>query len=179
MSHASDAMLARLQAEIEERRSFQDGLVEAAQTDGRDLTEQELELYQRARERMSNLEHQMEPLRESARIANDSARRTTELQQAYAVARGAPAPVEYRTAGEFIMDYWTGFSNSQARERVELYQRAAAHQTTADNLGVIPEPIVAPVINFIDASRPVVTALGPRNVPGGRFNRPKVTQHTD
>jgi len=24
-----------------------------------------------------------------------------------------------------------------------------------------------------------VSALGPRNVPGGRFNRPKVTQHTD
>jgi HK97 family phage major capsid protein len=183
MPHASDAMLARLQAELEERRLFMDQLVEGAQDGNRDLTADEMELYTRARDRMRVLEGQMDPLREGARIAADSSRRTAELQEAFAVARNPnliPSAVEYRTAGEFIMDYWqAGLGSDQARERLEFYTRAAAHQTTGDNLGVIPEPIVGPVVNFIDASRPVVTALGPRAVPGGRFNRPKVTQHTD
>jgi len=35
---ATDAMLARLQAELEERRTFMDGLVEAAQSAGRDMS---------------------------------------------------------------------------------------------------------------------------------------------
>lgn len=182
MSHASDAMLARLQTELEERRLFQDGLVEAAQNEGRDLTDQEMELYSRARDRMRTLEDQMGPLRESSRIAEDSGRRIAEMQQAYAVARNPAAArtVEYRSAGQFIMDWWqAAIGGDDARQRVEVYQRAAAHQTTADNLGVIPEPIVGSVVNFIDASRPIVAALGPRAVPGGRFNRPKVTQHTD
>src|SRR5262245_26828809 len=150
-------MLARHQAELEERRLFMDGLVEAAQTDGRDLTADEMELYNRARDRMRVLEGQLEPLREGARIALESTRRTAELQEQYAVARNpnlVPRNVEYRSAGEFINDYWqASLGSDQARQRVDLYMRAAAHQTTADNLGVIPEPIVGPVINFIEIGR--------------------------
>jgi hypothetical protein len=42
----------------------------------------------------------------------------------------------------------------------------------------LPVPILGPVINFIDAARPVIAALGPRQLPGTGFGRPKVTQHT-
>jgi hypothetical protein len=37
---------------------------------------------------------------------------------------------------------------------------------------------LGPVVNFIDSSRPLVSALGPRQLPGGSWARPKVTQHT-
>jgi HK97 family phage major capsid protein len=181
MAYQSDAMLARLQSELEERRAFQDGLVEAAQNEARDLTETELELYGRARDRMRTLEVQMEPLRDAARIAAESKHRTTELQQQFAMARNpAAAKMEYRSAGAYINDVWAaGLGGEDARQRLEIYTRVAAHQTVPDNLGVIPEPIVGDVVNFIDASRPIVSALGVRGVPGGRFTRPKVTQHTN
>ena len=63
-------------------------------------------------------------------------------------------------------------------KRMDLYNRAAAHQTTADNPGLLPTPIVEPVVNFIDQSRPITTWLGPRQIPSQSWTRPKVTQHT-
>ena len=56
--------------------------------------------------------------------------------------------------------------------------RAASHQTTADNPGLIPSPIIGPVVSFIDGNRPLVAQLGPRQLPGQNWSRPKVTQHT-
>ena len=81
---ATDAMLARFQAELEERRRFVDGLVEAAEAAGRDLTAEEMELYKRARDRMQEIAGQMEPLQEGARIAVESRTRTQELVGMYA-----------------------------------------------------------------------------------------------
>ena len=52
-------------------------------------------------------------------------------------------------------------------DRLDMYNRAAAHQTTADNPGLLPTQILGPVINFIDAARPLMTALGPRQLPSG------------
>jgi hypothetical protein len=93
-----------------------------------------------------------------------------------------PREVEYRSAGEYVIDMWRGgLGNDEARQRMEVWNRehrAASHQTTADNTGLLPTPILGPVINFIDAARPVVAALGPRQLPGTGFSRPKVTQST-
>ena len=78
-----------------------------------------------------------------------------------------------------MLDYWqASVGVREARERLETYNRAAAHQTTADNPGLLPTPIVAPVVNFIDASRPLVSFLGPKQIPSNTWVRPKVTQHT-
>jgi HK97 family phage major capsid protein len=181
MPAATDAVIARLSSELEERRAFQEQLSAGAEESGRDLNAQEMELYTRATDRMTAIEQQLAPLREGVRIATESRSRTAELVGQFRQARGEPvAAVEYRSPGRYIVDVWqSGVGDGDARRRVEMYTRAAQHQTTADNLGVIPEPIVGDVINFIDSARPVVTVLGPVGVPGGRFNRPKVTQHTD
>src|SRR5207342_3106104 len=58
------------------------------------------------------------------------------------------------------------------------FTRAAAHQKTSDNLGVVPDPIIGDVVNFIDASRPLVNFLGPQNMTSATWYRPKVTQRT-
>jgi len=176
MAPATDAMLGRYVAELEERQAFIDGIVSSA-GDG-DLTDEKLELVTEARNRIGTINRLMLPLEESRRIAVESAARLAELGPVLA---GSPAPTapEYRSAGEYIMDRWrAGIGHGDARDRVEMFHRAAAHQTTGDNPGLIPTPILAPVVSFIDSNRPLVTRLGPRQLPGQTWSRPKVTQHT-
>lgn len=181
---ATDAMVARLSTEIEERTRFQDQLVEGAQTAGRDLSENEMQLYTDAAARIQACADQLGPLSEGVRIAAESAQRSTDLATAYSAARatnpaGGPA-VEYRSAGAYILDAWNAAAGDEAaRNRLTVYNRAAAHQTTADNLGVIPEPVVGGLINRVDNARPLVNALGPQAAAAGVFKRPRVTQHTD
>jgi HK97 family phage major capsid protein len=176
---ATDVMLARLQTEIEEKRTFADQLVDNAQRAGRDLTDQEMELYKRTRDRMKDLSEQMEPLEEGARIALQSRARSEELVDLYSSARGPQATVEYRTAGAYIADlYYARMGDKDAANRQELYHRAAAHQTTADNPGLLPETIVQPVVNFIEVARPLVSTLGPTNLGPGAWSYARVTQHT-
>lgn len=178
---AGDALLARYQAEIEERSKFIDGVVEDAEKAERDLSEQELSLLARTRDRITALNEQVAPLHSTIEIASSSRRRTAEIAEQFRVARDpkAAAPFEYRSAGEYIIDVWRGrLGHEEAAERLELFKRAAAHQTTADNPGLLPEQILGPVVNFVDQSRPVVNALGARQLPSGSWSRPKVTQHT-
>src|SRR6185436_11511830 len=54
----------------------------------------------------------------------------------------------------------------------------AQHQKTSDNAGLIPNPILGPVINFIDSARPLTTLLGPKPMPSQSWFRPLVTQGT-
>jgi HK97 family phage major capsid protein len=176
----TDQMLARLAGEADEKAQFVEQVVEAAEKDGRDLTSQELELVERSRKRQSELAEQMEPLREARRISGESADKIAEISR-FMSQEGKPKPeVEYRSAGAYILDYWKAkVGNGESLERLDLYNRAAAHQTTADNPGLLPTPIVQPVVNFIDASRPLVSFLGPRQIPSNTWVRPKVTQHTN
>jgi hypothetical protein len=163
--------------EIEERQTFIDNLVTAA--DGKDLTDEQLELITRARERIESINKQMAPLEEARKISVDSSERMRDLARFMADSPEKPKEVEYRSAGEYVLDMWKAqLGSAEATRRVEVYNRAAAHQTTADNPGLIPTPILGPVVNFIDAARPLVSALGARQLPGASFSRPKVTQHT-
>src|SRR5262245_36019954 len=137
---ATDSILARLQGEAEERAAFMDKLVEAAEKDERDLTEQEMVLLARTRERIQEVTKQIEPLREAVRIAQDSQNRTKEIAEEFAKARNPEAAklFEYRSAGQYVMDVWRSrLGVEEAQSRLELYHRAAAHQTTGDNPGLI------------------------------------------
>jgi len=176
---ASDAMLARLQGELDERCQFQEGLIEAAQTAGRDLNSNEMELYNRAASRIAELEAQLDPLREGARIAQQSRQKSAEIQQQYAKARGGPATVEYRSAGAYVADmYYAQLGDDQARQRMDVFNRVAAHQTTADNPGLLPETIVSPLVNFISVARPLVNTIGTTDLGSGAWSYARVTQHT-
>ena len=174
----TDQLLTRYATEIEEKQTFVDGLVEDAEKNQRDLTAQELELITRSRERIESLSDQMKPLEEARRIGEDSHNRIAELAKTM---QSTPAAndVEYRSAGHYLLDYWQArIGDEAAMKRLQTYQRAAAHQTTTDSTGVLPEPVVGPVVNFVDAARPLVSALGPRQLPSKTWTRPKVTQHT-
>ena len=177
---ASDQMLARLAADIEQQQTFQDKLIEDAEKDSRDLTDNEMELFTRSRDRLQELNKQIAPVKESRQISSESRSMIADLAKFVDDDRNQPpAQVEYRSAGEYVLDYWKGSLGApDAMKRMDLYNRAAAHQTTADNPGLLPTPIVGPVVNYIDQSRPITTWLGPRQIPSQSWTRPKVTQHT-
>ena len=179
MSGANDAMLARLTSELEERRAFQNGLVEDAQANDRDLNANEMELYQRASSRMAELEAQIEPLQESARIAESSMRRTAELQAQFSRERSPERQaVEYRSASGYAIDRWkAAIGVDDAKSRLDLYERAAAHQITSDNPGIIPSSLLEPILNYVDVARPIVGAVGPQGLTGSGYVS-RVTQHT-
>src|SRR5262245_10804963 len=129
---AIDAQIRQYQDEIEDRTAFINGVVAAKS--GGDLDASEMRLVEDATTRIRRLNDMIAPLQESNRVAIESRSRFAELQMQ--TSRPAPRPVEYRSAGAYIVDQWqAGLGIEEARERLGLYLRAAAHQTTADNAG--------------------------------------------
>lgn len=177
----SDAMIERLEKEIEERSSFIEGVIANAQDGDRDLTDNEKELTSNAKSRLESLDDQLKHLYEARQRTTAARTRAVEVHREFDRLRNQVdnGPVEYRSTGAYLADYIAAQTGSQsAMERLEVFMRAAAHQKTSDNLGVIPDPIVGDVLNFIDASRPLVNALGPRDMPSATWYRPKVTART-
>jgi len=158
-----------------------EGLVAQAEKEERDLNPQEMEMLTRTRERIHEINNQVEPLREAAQISRLSRERRALIAQELAHPRAGQAPqqMEYRSAGEYVCDYWRARCGQEdAQQRLDLFERAASHQTTADNPGLLPEQIILPVVNWIDTARPTISALGPRALPSGSWARPQITQHT-
>ena len=153
---ATDQMLARYMAEIEERQKFVDGIFKAA--DGKDLTDDQLELVTDTRNRMEEVNDKIEPLMEMRRISRRL--RRTDRGSSPSTCRTSPPEPRARSStappAQYVLDYWKARSApTDAMQRLDLYNRAAAHQTTADNPGLLPTPIVEPVINFVDPARPI------------------------
>jgi HK97 family phage major capsid protein len=177
----TDAMIARLEAELEERNAFNNGLIGAAQDADRDLSDNETELIRTSKGRIDNINSQLDTLRETRSTTIAAREKSRELSREMQRLRREvdSGPVEYRSTGAYLTDYIAAQTGSKsAMERLNLYTRAAAHQKTSDNLGVVPDPIIGDVINFIDAARPAVGFLGARDLPSATWYRPKVTQRT-
>jgi HK97 family phage major capsid protein len=176
----TDAMIERLEKEIEERSSFIEGVIGGAQDTDRDLTDNEKELTGNARGRIEACEEQLNHLYEARTRTTAARQRAHDVHTEIDRLRNQvdAGPVEYRSTGSYLVDYIAAQTGSKsAMERLEVYTRAAAHQKTTDNLGVIPDPVIGEVLNFIDAARPLVNALGPRDMPSATWYRPKVGQH--
>lgn len=180
-SQANDAMIRRLEKELEERNSFVQGLIANAQDAERDLNDTEKASLVEARSRMGAIKEQIDQLEETASIASQISQRARDVDQAITLARrnNEAGPVEYRSAGAYLVDLVASRGGSRdAKERLEVFERAADHQKTGDNLGIVPDPIMGEVINFIDAARPTVAFIGPMPLTTATWHRPKVTQHT-
>jgi HK97 family phage prohead protease len=82
------------------------------------------------------------------------------------------------SAGEWISAQMQG--GSIAAEFNARIRAAAPDVTTADLDGILPLPIISPIYSGIQGLRPVVDAIGARQMPqGGKvFIVPKVTTHT-
>jgi HK97 family phage major capsid protein len=177
---ANDAMIRRLQTELEERSAAVQGIISGAQDGSRDLNETETETLHGLRDRMGEIKEQLATLESTAEAAATVANRMRQLDKALLTARSIGSDeVEYRSAGAWALDsYKSAMGDREATERLDVFYRAAAHQKTSDNLGVVPDPIVGEVVSYVDAARPLTTVIGPQPLPSSTFHRPKVTQGT-
>ena len=178
---ANDDMIRRLETELREKKTFADEIVHRAQSGERDLSDEERDLIRETRGRMEAIKCQLDTIEDISRVSYESASRARQVGTVIEKMRGASviAPVEYRSAGAYTLDLWDAHRGDRtAMERLEVYQRAASHDKTSDVPGLLPLPIVQPVINFIDAARPIVNFLGARPMPAQTWSRPLVTQHT-
>ena len=178
---ANDDMIRRLENELREKKSFADEIVYRAQSGERDLTDDEKVLISETRGRMEAIKGQLETIEDISRVSFESSARARQVGTAIEQMRGVgnANPVEYRSAGAYMLDmYQSSMGKREASDRLEVWHRAASHDKTSDAPGLIPTPILQPVINFIDAARPIVNILGPRPMPSQTWSRPVVTQHT-
>lgn len=179
--HQSDEMISRLESELEERNAFIQGTIASAQDADRDLSDNESELIRNAKSRVDAIQSQLNTLYDTRESTIKARERSQQVHKELARMRKEvdSGPVEYRTAGEYALDmYQSALGHREATQRLDTFHRAAAHQKSPDNPGVIPDPVIGEVINFIDAARPVVSGVGPRNLPSSTWHRPKVSQHS-
>lgn len=177
---ANDEMIRRLETQLGEKTNFANEIIARAQNADRDLTDEEKGLLTETRGRMEVIKDQLGTIEDVSRVSYETATRAQQVGDAIETYRGGrPGKVEYRSAGQYAIDmYMSSIGNREASNRLETFQRAAAHDRTSDETGVIPDPIVGPVIDFIDAARPIVNLLGARPMPYATWHRPLVTQHS-
>lgn len=186
-----NAVLDRLEEQRAEQLTFVDQLLARVDAEGRDLVDAERANLTAARQRVTEIDQQLVPLREFEALREASSdgtpfpptRRRSEPQPLDRTAATA-----YRSAGAFLVDHLRARGmrsmgippDPNAAARIE--RAAVDNQTTPDTPGVLPQPVIGPIVNTIDASRPFVTSIGARSmggIPGTQFSRPKVTQHVD
>src|SRR4051812_25965104 len=177
----ADSMLATLVDERKGKVTFIEGLTGTALEQKRDLSTNELELITRSQGRITELDAQINVLSKDVEMNAQAQERLQFLGRAVnSNTEGVKDAVEYRTAGAYLQDYLgsligEGERRSNSEERLRRYHRAAAHVTTANFAGVFPQAIVGPITNFINSSRPLVSALGTIAVPNGpSFRRPRL-----
>lgn len=66
------------------------------------------------------------------------------------------------------------------REEATTLLRTVQETGTADTSGILPTPIIGDLVKFVDASRPLISAMRPMPMPakGKTFSRPRLTQST-
>ena len=178
---AIEDQAAELDAKISETIQFNQTMVGNARSEGRDVSPEEYERIKAGNERLKSYREQLAPLSDLLHVAAESHAKSAEISKAMQLVRQPELQqFSYRSAGHYVLDNIRAMRGDRAAtERQEWYHRVAAHQTTTNAAGIVPQEIVEPVINFIDQSRPLVTALGVRQLEGGpNFFRPRVTTHT-
>ena len=187
-----NAVLERLRDQRAEQIATMDAILSEVGED-RDLVDAERGLLERCRERIAEIDAQIEPLAayEATRDAHQD--RVASLPRPTpTVARQVDGPSRdfpYRTPGEFVVDYIrargimdrNNSHDETAAARIATAYQVRADQTTADTPGLLPSPIVGAVVNIIDANRPLIASLGGTlplgNIPGTTFSRPSISQH--
>ena len=95
-----------------------------------------------------------------------------------------PTPGEYMAAMHIGGDTFRNVNEAfkaAARQNQTALQAAAGDVATTDTPGLLPVPVLGPLVQNLNFIRPVVNALGARSMPSGggnTFVRPTITTHT-
>lgn len=173
--------LDRLNAEYDEVMSGIDTVIDRAAEDNRDVNDDEKAQVERDKARSTELKAEIERYsaieRERAEVGR--LRATVPVSTRVAVKESEP---EFDLAREFPTPAHWAITVHRAMvkrdpEAVALLERATAHQKTTDNPGLIPRPILGPVLNFLTTTRPFINSITNRPLPAGKFDRPVINQH--
>lgn len=175
--------LDRLHSEHAEISERVETVLNRAAEESRDVNDDETAAIARDRERLTSL---------SASIAEYTTLERDGERVAALRGQVAPAAITTRTTGpepdayDFTREFPSmGHYASMVHraivrkdpDAIAALERATAHQTTADNPGLIPVPILGPVINMLSSTRPFINAITNRALPTQKFDRPYVNQH--
>ena len=186
----ANARLDALSNEFAKLRSGIETINTRAANDGRDLTDTEQadsdQLYARAEQIRPQLEELATKERSLSATADVLARLNVDRGPATrtSASENAAPVVPWKSAGEFMRSFQSMFkpelTGLDRREATQVFERAVAQQLLADNTGLVPFSILGDLVNFIDASRPGLSAMNLKAMPalGSTFGRPRVTQHT-
>lgn len=204
----TNPVLDRLLIQRSEQETFIDQLLGRVQEEDRDLVDAERSNLEAARQRISELDAQIAPLEsfEAVRAAHQQSapspqptRQQPQATQRQPLTQAHDRGQDYPSAGAFVVDFirargYPGMGqapDSDARQRISsalgrdlddvLQSRAIQNQTTADTPGLLPVPTIGMINTDLDAARPLIGTFGARplgGIPGKKFNRPVVTQHT-
>lgn len=203
------ATLVRLLAERDQAMATAQGVldgVEARAADGGDgsMSAAERTLVADQRAKVADLDAQIEPL-EALEKLHRADRASAANFSSTAPGSGASgaglgqhrAPVQtqpreqYRTAGQLLADAWLAQNRGDAvaldRLNTEglqlqggmLVRALPPHTTTTETPGLLPVTIQGNIIKNVDAARPFISSIGPRDlsgIPGTSFRRPVVTE---
>jgi HK97 family phage major capsid protein len=177
------AYLDRLNSQYDEIRDGIDAVVNRAADENRDVTETEQGQVDRDRSRLTELQtaisHYSEletqngkvaELRRSVPAASTTRTTSSDKEPEYDIVREFPSIGDYAITVHRAMM----LRDPEAREKLD---RATAHQLLADNPGIVPRPVLGPVLNNIDQSRPFINSITRKPLPAGQFDRPRITQH--
>lgn len=179
----SGTRLAALRDEFNVTRSAIEAIEELAVSEARDLNDDETakvdELYARA----EDVKGRIEPLAERERMLASTAETISRIQSARpnpAYDRKPAPEVKLPTAEEYIIGYLRSCRDPGSQDAID-FQRSVAQVVLADTPGIVPVPIVGPMINLLaDDRRPVFDSFTSRPMPaaGKSFLRPRLTQRT-
>jgi HK97 family phage major capsid protein len=173
-------MLKKLAEEREGATTFINKLTDGALSESRDMTDNELELIKRSQVRISEIDKQINVLSTETELDEQAKERLARHTRGVHEPAGSKGLITYNSAGQFLQDYVASHVGDQERkaeasDRLKRYYRAAAHITTGQFTGVFPNEVVGPVIDLVNTTRPLVSALGTIPVPGGpSFRRPRL-----
>lgn len=175
--------LDRLHDQYDEIRAGVDDLVNRAAESNRDVSDEEQAQVDRDEARMRDL---------SASIAHYTELAERNSQVAVMRGRVTPDPVnqttrtEVREEYDILRDFPDAGTYAVTLHRavalrdpaaVAAIERATAHQVLAENPGLIPRPVLGPVLNYLNTDRAFINSIVKRPLPAGTFDRPRVTQH--
>jgi len=181
-----------LKRQMDNALSDVETITSRAADEDRELTDSEQSTCESRRSRIAELEPAIQVEAELAKrqatyqtMVADIGSAPAGEKRTQAVERSGQAEVEYTSPGQYLTDYLLRNSDDpkapEAKARFDRYlQRAVAHQTTAQNPGLLPVPILGPVFTQQSQRRPAIEATTRRPLPGpGKtFQRPMITQNT-
>jgi len=184
--------LDRLTAQFDEITAGIDEVLNRAADENREISDDENKLVERDSKRAealrASIDHYAAIETTRAKVADTRAKVPSAPpvnRSTLVVNEAAPSLTDlFPTAGDYIVtvgralrgDKAAGEIIDRARTIVER-DTTTKHQTTADNPGIIPRPILGPVISLVGSARPFISSISTKPLPAGAFDRPQITQH--